>query len=323
VNYSNFTPGKLLRGYGGGIGTNHAWNYGGDKIWTSVFTNGNLNFNNLWSAYFGGEYDPSHIDDRLTRGGPLGRQPTQYGGYLEVDTDTRKRLSYILYGDYYGDEAGGYASNMEIGFTLRPSSSIRVSVVPALRLYRNTVQFVGGVTDALAANTYGRRYLLSDLYQTTLSATTRVDWTLSPALSFQLYAQPFVSAGDYKGFKQLVTPATQEYLLFGRDSGSTIAPVTDPATQKVVSYTIDPDGTLGAAPSFSIGNPDFRTHSLRGNAVVRWEYRPGSALFFVWQQERSDFLPFEGGFRTGREARQIFGQPSNVFLVKATYWFAR
>ena len=75
--------------------------------------------------------------------------------------------------------------------------------------------------------------------------------------------------------------------------------------------------------SFSIGNPDFRTHSLRGNAVVRWEYRPGSALYFVWQQQRSDFLPFEGDFRPRRETTAIFGRPSNVFLVKATYWFAR
>ena len=57
--------------------------------------------------------------------------------------------------------------------------------------------------------------------------------------------------------------------------------------------------------------------------LVRWEYRPGSALYFVWQQERSDFLPFEGDFRTGRDTREIFGRPSNVFLVKATYWFAR
>jgi len=94
------------------------------------------------------------------------------------------------------------------------------------------------------------------------------------------------------------------------------------ATGKIVSYTVDPDGA-GAAPQFTIGNPDFRTHSLRGNAVVRWEYRPGSALFFVWQQVRSDFLPFEGDFRTGRDTREIFGRPSNVFLVKATYWFAR
>jgi hypothetical protein len=182
---------------------------------------------------------------------------------------------------------------------------------------------VRAAADAMATSTYGRRYVFGDLYQTTLSATTRVEWTLSPLLSLQLYAQPFASAGRFKGFKELATPATRNYNVYGRDNGSTVTPVTDPATGKVVSYTVDPDGTAGLAPSFSISNPDFRTHSLRGNAVVRWEYRPGSALFFVWQQERSDFLPFEGDFRTGRDTREIFGRPSNVFLVKATYWFAR
>jgi hypothetical protein len=149
-----------------------------------------------------------------------------------------------------------------------------------------------------------------------------VEWTLTPLLSFQLYAQPFASAGRFKGFKELAKPGTQEYLVYGQDNASTITPVPDPATGKTQSYTVDPDGP-GVAPSFSIGNPDFRTHSLRGNAVVRWEYRPGSAFFFVWQQQREDFLPFEGDFRTGRETRGIFGHPSNVFLVKATYWFAR
>jgi len=137
-----------------------------------------------------------------------------------------------------------------------------------------------------------------------------------------MYAQPFASAGRFSGFKELATPGTRQYLRYGRDNGSTVVTVRDPGSGKTLSYTVDPDGA-GAAPAFSIDNPDFRTHSLRGNAVVRWQYRPGSALFFVWQQERSDFLPFEGDFRTGRDTREIFGRPSNVFLVKATYWFAR
>jgi hypothetical protein len=141
-------------------------------------------------------------------------------------------------------------------------------------------------------------------------------------LSFQMYAQPFASAGKFKGFKELAQPATQNYFVYGRDNGSTVTPVADPSTGNIASYTVDPDGA-GAAPSFSVNNPDFRTHSLRGNAVVRWEYRPGSALYFVWQQERSDFLPFEGDFQTRRETMAIFGRPSNVFLVKASYWFAR
>ncbi|MEA2706012.1 MAG: hypothetical protein QOH22_800 [Gemmatimonadaceae bacterium] len=323
LSYNNQKPGKFLRGYNLFAGTNHAWNYGGDKIWTSFFNQVTLNFTNLWSLYAGGEYDPSWIDDRLTRGGPLGRQPTQYGGWTQINTDQRKTVSYSLNADYYGDQGHGYAKDLSIGLDGRPSSSIHVTFSPGLSLLHNTIQYVRAATDPLATSTYGRRYVLADLYQTTLSATTRVEWTLSPLLSFQLYAQPFASAGRFKGFKELATPGTRRYNVYGRDNGSTVTPVTDPISGKTVSYDVDPDGATGLAPTFSISNPDFRTHSLRGNAVVRWEYRPGSALFFVWQQERSDFLPFEGEFRTGRDTRDIFGRPANVFLVKATYWFAR
>jgi len=320
--YNNYTPGKLLRSYSLFAGTNHAWNHGGDKIWTSFFNQMTLNFTNLWSWYAGSEYDPSGIDDRLTRGGPRGRQPTQYGLWTEITTDKRSIVSYDMFTDYYGDEAHGYAKDVSLGIDIRPSSSVHLIFTPALSLLHNTIQFVAGTTDALATATYGRRYVFSDLFQTTLSATTRVEWTLSPLLSFQLYAQPFASAGRFRGFKELATPGTQSYLVYGRDNASTIAAVRDPVSGKTVSYTADPDGA-GAAPSFSVNNPDFRTHSLRGNAVIRWEYRPGSAIFFVWQQQREDFLPFEGDFRTGRETMGIFGRPSNVFLVKATYWFAR
>jgi hypothetical protein len=323
ASYNNQTPGKLLRGYSLYLGTNHAWNYGGDKIWTSIFNQVSFNFNNLWSVYAGGEYDPSAIDDRLTRGGPLGRQPTQYGGWIQANTSQRGILTYRLNADYYGDTNHGYAKDLSVGFELRPSSSVRVTFSPALNLYHNTIQFVSRTTDPLATTTYGRRYVFSDLFQTTVSATTRVEWTFTPLLSLQLYAQPFASAGRYKGFKELATPGTQQYSVYGRDNGSTVTPTTDPASGHTVSYSVDPDGATGAAPAFTFTNPDFRTHSLRGNAVVRWEYRPGSALFFVWQQERADFLPFEGDFRAGRDTREIFGRPSNVFLVKATYWFAR
>jgi hypothetical protein len=320
--YNNLEAGKLLRSYNLFAGTNHAWNYGGDKLWTSFFNQVTLNFTNLWNFYAGGEYDPSAIDDRLTRGGPRGRQPTQWGGWTQINSSQRSAVSYNLVANYYVDQAHGYTKEISPGLDIRPSSSVHVTISPDLNLYHNTIQFVRAATDPVATPTDGRRYVFGSLFQTTLSATTRVEWTLTPLLSLQLYAQPFASAGRFNSFKELAKPGTQEYLVYGQDNGSTITPVPDPATGKTQSYTVDPDGP-GIAPSFSIGNPDFRTHSLRGNAVVRWEYRPGSALFFVWQQQREDFLPFEGDFRTGRETREIFGRPSNVFLVKATYWFAR
>jgi len=113
--FNNYTPGKLLRSYSLFAGSNHAWNHGGDKIWTSFFNQMTLNFTNLWSWYAGTEYDPSGIDDRLTRGGPRGRQPTQYGAWTEITTDKRSVVSYDLFGDYYGDEAHGYAKDVSVG----------------------------------------------------------------------------------------------------------------------------------------------------------------------------------------------------------------
>ena len=88
------------------------------------------------------------------------------------------------------------------------------------------------------------------------------------------------------------------------------------------TYTIDPDGA-GAAPAFTINLPDFNVRSLRGNAVMRWDYRPGSAHYFVWQQQRSDFVPL-GEFETRRDVGAIFRTvPTNVFLLKATYWIGK
>jgi hypothetical protein len=320
--YNNTTPGKHFRDFNIGGGTNHAFNYGGDRIWTSTYNWFNATLKNLW--YFGGgaEYDPGAFDDRLTRGGPVGMQPTQYGAYLYGGTDSRKRVAYNANLSYYGDIDNGYSKDISGGVDLRPSSSVTVSIAPGITYLHNTIQYVRSVADPLATSTYGSRYVFADLFQTTISATTRVAWTLTPQLSVQLYAQPFASSGRYENFKEMAKPRTREYSVYGKSGASTIAAVIDPESSDKVAYDVDPDGS-GAAPAFSIANPDFRIQSLRGNAVVRWEYRPGSAIFFVWQQERSGFEPFDGHFRTSRDVRDIFSQPSNVFLVKATYWFAR
>ncbi|MDZ7361081.1 MAG: DUF5916 domain-containing protein [candidate division KSB1 bacterium] len=66
---------------------------------------------------------------------------------------------------------------------------------------------------------------------------------------------------------------------------------------------------------------DFNFKSLRGNAVLRWEYSPGSALYFVWTQSRADYENL-GDFRFNRSIdRLAHTRPDNIFLVKATYWW--
>ena len=144
-----------------------------------------------------------------------------------------------------------------------------------------------------------------------------MDITFTPRLSFVMYAQPFVSAGRYNAFKEFLAP------------GQTAFHVYDPANKEISfndttqRYKIDPDGPNGPAPAFTIGQPNFNVRSLRGNAVLRWDYRPGSAFYVVWQQQRTGFLPL-GEFETRRDVGAIFRTvPTNVFLVKATYWIGR
>ena len=87
-------------------------------------------------------------------------------------------------------------------------------------------------------------------------------------------------------------------------------------------YTVDPDAG-GAATPFSFQDRDFNSRFLRGNAVLRWEYRPGSALFLVWQQSRQGSIP-SGEFDFSRDFDALFqSRPENVFVVKGTWWVGR
>jgi hypothetical protein len=140
-------------------------------------------------------------------------------------------------------------------------------------------------------NAGGRtRYVFGHLDQTTTSMTTRVNYTVTPNLSVQIYAQPFVSAGVYSGYKELVRPRAEQH----------------------------PDRF---APFAYQGNADFNVLSFRTTNVMRWEYKPGSALFVVWQQGREGFTQ-RGDFDFGRDFGDVFSSPStNTLLVKLAYWF--
>jgi hypothetical protein len=313
--YQDFTAGKHFRNFGAYGYSNHTWNFGGNSIFQSVAGGAYATFLNFYNIGGGLGYNPTYLNDRFTRGGPLASQPSSWNASVNGGTDTRRVISLSANFSYSHASSGGTGWYFGPYADYRPASNLHFTFGPSINRQNSTAQYVRAVTDALATSTYGKRYVFASLHQTTLALDTRAEWTFTPALSFQLYAQPFVSAGQYYGFKEFLTPRKFNFAQYGTDRGT----ITRSSTG---TYTVDPDGT-GPAPSFTFGDPTFNVRNLRGNAVVRWEYRPGSALFFVWQQQRSGFEPI-GDFNAGRDVGEIFRSvPTNVFLIKATYWIGR
>ncbi len=163
------------------------------------------------------------------------------------------------------------------------------------------------MADPTAAATYGSRYVFAKLDQTTVSANLRINWSFSPTLSLQTFVQPLISAGGYTDLKELARPRSYDFARYG-------------ANYDRATGTVDPDGP-GPAPAFQVGNPDFNFRSLRGNAVLRWEYQPGSAFFLVWTQERTDAETL-GDLQFGHSFdRLVSAKANNIFLAKVTKYF--
>ncbi|MCH8327658.1 MAG: hypothetical protein IID15_03935, partial [Candidatus Marinimicrobia bacterium] len=107
--------------------------------------------------------------------------------------------------------------------------------------------------------------------------------------------------------------------IYGKDAGSTLSSVT--GSDGAITHTIDPDGT-GPAEPFDLPDADFNFKSLRGNLVLRWEYRPGSVFFFAWTQNRRDIESI-GTFDLAANSRSLLeAESDNIFLIKFTYWLA-
>jgi len=320
VIYRENRAGRRFRSWDAYAFTTHAWNYGRDPIFASFNAGGDVQLANFWGFSLRGGYNPEFANDRLTRGGPLSRVPSTWNVDLQARSDSRRRVIVGSELYYRTDASGEYDQFVALNVDVRPSAALRVRLGPQWAHEKDTDQFVRSLADPLAAATFGRRYVFADVEATTVSMATRVDWTFTPNLSLQVYAQPFQARGDFRGYKELLRPGAFDFAVYGRDAG-TIA-----RNDTTGVYTVDPDGAAGPAQPFTVarafGERDFELRSLRGSAVLRWEYRPGSALFLVWQQERGgtsstgDFLEADNG--------SLFRDPArNVLVLKASWWLSR
>ncbi len=143
-----------------------------------------------------------------------------------------------------------------------------------------------------------------------------MNYLFSPTLSLELYAEPFVASGSYTNFGELEAARSSELRTYGTD-GTTITPVVNQETGLVDSY----DVTDGAS-KFSLSNDNFNITSFRSNLVMRWEWSPGSTIFFVWQQNKSGFAPDGSPLEPGSLFDAVTAPGRNIIAIKANYWIS-
>ncbi|MEX2049505.1 MAG: DUF5916 domain-containing protein [Gemmatimonadota bacterium] len=319
--YNVTTPGRFLRSWNASISPDAKWNTAGERIFANV--NGQLNVEmlNYWRSSVRVQVDPWVDDDRLTRGGPMARNPGSYQVRFNLNSDGRKRLVARASYGWGSDDAESWDRQAQFDLTARIRETLQVSFGPSYSRSFTPAQYVTRVTDALATSTSGFRFVFADLDRTTLSFDTRVNVTLTPTLSFQLYVEPFLSVGDYGAIKEFRAPNTYDFLTYGTDVGTR-------TTNSDGDFEIDPDGA-GPAPMFEVSDRDFSYRSLLGNAVLRWEWRPGSTVYLVWQQRRISSVtgqdggasPWVGQFDLSRDADDMFAAPAdNILMIKLNYW---
>jgi hypothetical protein len=204
------------------------------------------------------------------------------------------------------DALGGRQRSVGGQLTLRPSDRIQMSVEPAWQQSLDPRQYITSVSGG--ARTYGQRYIFGHIDRTTISMKLRANFTFTPNLSLEGYAEPFVASGAYSREGELVAPRSYQLREYGTD-GTTVT--TDSAGTRTI---------VDGADSFTLGNRDFHVLSFRSNLVMRWEWSPGSTLFLVWQQNRRTSEAFGDPARFDELWRTTRSAGDNFLSVKVSYW---
>lgn len=316
VGYQWFDPDGVFREKGFRLATFRNFNFEGRETGQGYFLFYNAQLMNYWGFYGSVNHQGAAYDTRGTRGGPSIRTTRFYGTNLGWYSDSRSDVILSADGFAGRSESGGYIINLSTHVRWKPSSNVSIGIGPGMTRDVTIAHWVANVIDPSAVHTYGTRHIFGKLDQKEISANIRLDWTFTPELSLQLFVQPLLSVGRYSEFKELAFPGVFRFNTYvGPDQ---IVPRRDEEGM-ITGYDIDPDGA-GSIPSFRVRNPDFNFKSLRGNAILRWEYLPGSTLFLAWTQRRVN-TDDPGDFRFRRDfSKLLSANAENVFLIKAAYW---
>jgi len=310
VGYTHYEPGRVFRSWETWFNQFARWTFDGDRERFAANVFGVASFQNNWMLMGELRREFSQRSPTYLRGGPTTYVPPNVSWWGRLVLDPRRVISgEVITQGFVDDRDGGSRVSLSPMLTLRPSSRAEVSLQPSVTRVSNPSQYVE--TASAAGDT---SYVTGRLAQTTTALTARVNLTFTPTLSLQFYAQPFLSSGKYRTLGEVRDASA-------RTLDERVSAFGASAIARNSADELRIDRGAGRAP-ITLDDPNFTVAELQSNAVLRWEYRPGSALFFVWAQSRSDDVNAVDP-SLNRQARALWRTAgTNVLLVKVSYWLA-
>jgi hypothetical protein len=282
------------------------WNFDGKGCENHLAFGARTMFTNLYQMELTGKYVWNRLDTRVLRGGPDLQTDPYFSTSIKVNTGKANRVMGSL--QYTGEHnSNGHSSfnSLTPELTFRMGNHIHLVGSFNCQWNTNTLQYVGQTVGA-GGNT---RYLMGSMNQRTYGITLRVQANITPDISIQFYGAPFTSTASYSDFKRDALTASQQYAQrFYRFASGEIMQTGD-------RYLVSENGD-----TYSFASPDFSFNEFRSNLVFRWEYLPGSTVYFVWEHSLSNRNNrYVSGWSDNLDT--MFGLPStNTLMVKANFW---
>ena len=290
------------------------WDFGGQLLYQAFNINSNAQFKNHWGGGTGVTWNPYEVSNNALRGGSSLRRPAGIGQWVFVQGDQRKKIyANLHFENAWGFENTVKANNINVGLTFQPLNNFKINIGTGYNYYwRKQDQFVTQVN----VNNLTRT-IVSEVSQKTLNFTLRLNYNITPDLTIQYYAQPFITRPIYQNFAYVVDPINPSY---------------DQRFHKFIDSEIRFDGSNyvvnesgDSKNNYNFSKPDFNFVQFRSNLVLRWEYRPGSEFYIVWSQSNT---PDVNSDLTSTVGKSLFNNiyndgAKNIALMKWTYRFLK
>jgi hypothetical protein len=300
-------PKKLLRNYTFTLGQKNSWNYGGLSTYNDLILQFKTQFTNRMDLTISESYVFSELNTRLLRGGPAFRLSPYWKNAFQFNTNKSQRVIFSL-----NNTSSVSTDGVSRLYSIQPAISFRVGnhlyIMSDFKYTNNYDNFLY-VTQKMADNEL--RYIMGRIKQETYSFTLRFNYNITPDISIQYYGSPFISSGKYNDFKKATD--THADNIADRYHSYTDEEISFDESKNI--YSVSEGGT-----SYTFTNPDFSFRQYRSNLVARWEYRPGSTIYLVWENNRNS-RESEYNSSFSYNLGELFGaDPTNVFMVKISFW---